>query len=74
MSYSRKVKSCISTGGDGIYAKEITGRLKVFTSWDPDKYYLGKPGDYLAVRVDDTADVYVIEGGIFAKTYEKCED
>ncbi|MBO4686305.1 MAG: DHH family phosphoesterase [Lachnospiraceae bacterium] len=67
-------KSCISTGGDGIYAKEITGRLKVFTSWDPDKYYLGKPGDYLAVRVDDPSDVYVIEGGIFAKTYEYCEE
>ena len=66
--------SCVSTGGDGIYAKKITGRVKVFTAWDPDKYYLGKPGDYLAVRVDDPSDVYVIEGGIFAKTYEYCEE
>ena len=67
-------KSCISVGGDGIYAKEITGRVKVFTMWDRDKYYLGRTGDYLAVRVDDPSDVYVIEGGIFAKTYEKCEE
>lgn len=67
-------KSCISVGGDGIYAKKIEGRVKVFTAWDPDKYYLGRTGDYLAVRVDDLSDVYVIEGGIFAKTYERCED
>ena len=67
-------KSCVSVGGDGIYAKEITGRVKVFTMWDRDKYYLGRTGDYLAVRVDDPSDVYVIEGGIFAKTYEKCEE
>ena len=63
--------SCVSIGGDGIYAKEITGRMKVFTAWDPDKYYLGRPGDYLAVRVDDLSDVYVIERGIFAKTYAR---
>lgn len=67
-------KSCISIGGEGIYAKPVSGRVKVFTAWDPDKYYLGKSGDYLAVRVDDTSDVYVIEGGIFSKTYEKCGD
>ena len=67
-------RSCISSGGDGIYAKPIEGRVKVFTAWDPDKYYLGRTGDYLAVRVDDPSDIYVIEGGIFAKTYEKCED
>ena len=63
-------KSCVSVGGDGIYAKPITGRVKVFTMWDPDKYYLGRHGDYLAVRTDDPSDIYVIEGGIFAKTYE----
>ena len=63
--------SCISIGGDGIYAREITGRVKIFTMWDRDKYYLGRPGDYLAVRVDDPTDVYVIEKNIFAKTYEK---
>lgn len=65
--------SCIATGGEGIFAKEITGRVKVFTEWDPDKYYLGRKGDYFVVRADDPSDFYVIEGGIFAKTYEKCE-
>ncbi len=64
-------KSCMSVGGDGIYAKEITGRVKIFTMWDQEKYYLGRPGDWLAVRADDPSDVYVIEKGIFEKTYEK---
>ena len=61
----------VSVGGDGIYAKEITGRVKIFTMWDQEKYYLGRPGDWLAVRADDPSDVYVIEKGIFEKTYEK---
>ncbi len=63
--------SCIAIGGAGIYAKELEHRVKVFTTWDPDKYYLGVPGDYLAVRVDDLSDIYVIAGDIFDKTYEK---
>lgn len=32
---------------------------------------LGKEGDYLAVRVDDPQDIYVIEKRIFHKTYEQ---
>ncbi|MBO4400050.1 MAG: DHH family phosphoesterase [Lachnospiraceae bacterium] len=67
-------RSCVSVGGDGIYAKEITGRVKVFTAWDPEKYYLGRQGDMLAVRADDTSDIYVIEKSIFAKTYEPYEE
>jgi len=62
-------KSCIAKGGSGIYARKLEGRVKVFTSWDPDNYYLGVPGDYLAVRADDHSDIYVIAAGIFDKTY-----
>lgn len=62
-------KSCISGGGGGIYAKELDHRVKLFTTWDPDKYYLGIPGDYMAVRTDDHKDIYIIAGEIFAKTY-----
>ncbi|MCR4755015.1 MAG: DHH family phosphoesterase [Lachnospiraceae bacterium] len=63
-------KACVATGGAGIYAKELDHRVKVFTTWDPDKYYLGVPGDYLAVRTDDYSDIYVIAGDIFYKTYD----
>ena len=64
-------KPCMSAGGAGIYARELDHRVKVFTVWDPDKYYLGVPGDYLAVRVDDPSDIYVIARDIFQKTYVK---
>lgn len=62
-------QSCVSTGGGRIYAKKVTKRTKVFTEWDPEKYYLGKPGDYLALIEDKPNDVYIIENGIFKKTY-----
>ena len=64
-------KPCVAAGGAGIYARELDHRVKVFTVWDPDKYYLGVPGDYLAVRADDPSDIYVIAREIFLKTYVK---
>lgn len=64
-------KPCLAAGGAGIYARKLDHRVKVFTVWDPDKYYLGVPGDYLAVRVDDPSDIYVIAQDIFQKTYLK---
>ena len=64
-------KICIATGGTHIHAKKLTNRVKVFTAWDEEKYMLGKPGDYLAVRCDDKHDIYVVERDIFFKTYEE---
>ncbi len=64
-------KSCIPTGNSRIYAKKLTEQVKVFTKWGA--YYLGNPGDYLAVRTDDLQDVYVINRKIFPKTYKICE-
>ncbi|MCM1187335.1 MAG: DHH family phosphoesterase [Lachnoclostridium sp.] len=66
-------QTCISNGESCIYVKKLEHRVKVFTEWDKDKYELGNPGDYLAVSMDDLQDVYVIEQGVFAKTYEKVE-
>ncbi|MCQ2519857.1 MAG: DHH family phosphoesterase [Lachnospiraceae bacterium] len=66
-------RSCISTGKGTIYAKKLDNRVKVFTSWDEEKYYLGKPGDYLAARTDDPLDVYVIADYVFQATYESVE-
>lgn len=64
-------KSCMANGGSKIYARQITKRKKVFTSWDPDHYYLGKPGDFLATRMDDLSDIYIIAEDIFYKTYKE---
>ena len=66
-------KKCMASGGLAIYARELDHRVKVFTSWDPDKYYLGKPGDFLAVREDDLKDIYIIEKNIFKKTYAEAQ-
>lgn len=62
-------KSCTANGGSTIYARELTKRTKVFTSWDTEKYYLGRPGDYLATRTDDIKDIYIIAREIFYMTY-----
>ncbi len=63
--------SCITKGGAGIYAKKLDHRIKIFTTWDPDRYFLGVEGDYKAVRADDHKDVYIIAADVFAKSYTK---
>lgn len=70
MKLADYAKVCIASGGTHIHAKELTGRVKVFTAWDEEKYMLGKEGDYLAVRCDDRHDIYIVERDIFFKTYE----
>lgn len=64
-------KVCISTGETHIYARALKGMVKVFSAWDREKYMLGKPGDFLAVRCDDLHDIYVVERDIFHKSYEE---
>lgn len=63
--------TCIPTGEVRIYARPLEKGVKVFTSWDKDKYMLGRPGDYLAVRCDDLHDVYVVEKNIFGRSYDE---
>ena len=64
-------KVCVPTGEVCIYARQLDSGVKIFTAWDPDRYMLGKPGDYLAVREYDHQDVYVIERDVFGKSYER---
>ena len=64
---------CVSTGNVQIYAKPLNKAVKIFTSWDPEKYMVGKVGDYLAVKTDDTQDVYVVDQTVFDKTYARME-
>ncbi|HBI60064.1 MAG TPA: hypothetical protein DDY31_02445 [Lachnospiraceae bacterium] len=65
------MKTCVATGTTKIYAKKLDHNVKVFTTWDEDKYYRGVTGDYLVAREDDVHDIYVVRGDIFDKTYEK---
>lgn len=67
----KKAKKCVSTGKGNIYATKLDHRVKIFTVWDRERYYLGVPGDYIAVREDDLRDVYIIAGKIFPMTYKE---
>ncbi|MBE5926328.1 MAG: hypothetical protein E7270_05130 [Lachnospiraceae bacterium] len=64
---------CYPKLGTSIYAKELENRTKVFSVIREQEYFLGRPGDYLAVRADDLCDVYIIQGEIFRQTYEPME-
>lgn len=55
----------------GIYACQLDRRTKVFPVNYNQDYYIGRPGDYLAVREDDLQDIYIIQEDIFSQTYEK---
>lgn len=52
-----------------IYALKLEVRTKVFGVQNEGDYFLGNPGDYLAVRDDDLTDMYIIRGDIFEETY-----
>ncbi len=63
--------SCVTSGGAGIFARQIDHRVKLFSYYDEDRYSLGRPGDYLAVRADDMHDVSVISRDLFDRIYER---
>jgi phosphoglycolate phosphatase len=63
-------KTCVSTGTVCIFAKKLDRVTKVFTTWDPGNYMYATPEDYLAVRVDDPDDVYIIDQDIFPRSYK----
>lgn len=62
---------CYPRRGAGIYACELLNRTKVFPANNTMEYFLGRPGDYMAVRMDDFTDIYVIQREIFLQTYEE---
>lgn len=61
---------CYPKRGTGIYGVELQRRTKVFPS-NNQEYFLGRPGDYMAVRLDDCTDIYIIQREIFLQTYEE---
>lgn len=63
-------KSCTSLSRSVIFAMPLDRSIKLFTTWDDEKYYKGEPGDYIAVRPDDEHDIYIINKDVFPKLYE----
>ncbi|MGN0649031.1 MAG: hypothetical protein ACI4KM_01225, partial [Oscillospiraceae bacterium] len=68
-------RGCVSKKtGSCIYARKLTRTLKLFTAWDKSNYMLGRVGDYLAVRADDTGDMYIIPEEQFELIYKETAD
>lgn len=70
ISLDEIAKLCYPRRGVGIYACELQRRTKIFPAEEDAEYYLGRPGDYMAVRLDDFTDIYVIQREVFLQTYE----
>ncbi len=62
-------KTAVGKGGARIWARPLTGYVKLFTAWDEEKYYAGAPGDYIAFREDDEHDIYIIRSTLFDQLY-----
>jgi phosphoglycolate phosphatase len=65
----RFARICFPKNEKIIKAKQIEKRTKVFTYWDTEKYFSGKPGDFLAANENDLQDCYIVNERIFNKTY-----
>lgn len=65
---------CYPKADCGIYVRVLEKRTKIFPIGNDNQYYYGRPGDYMAIRVDDLKDCYIIKKGVFEQTYELAED
>ncbi len=63
-------KKCYSLNEETILAKPITAPTKLFPIWDTEKYFLGRPGDFLAVHLENKQDAFIVEKHIFTIIYE----
>ena len=70
ISLDEKAKLCYPKSGSVIYAKPLEYRTKVFSNENQGEYFVGKPGDYLALRADDLEVIYIIQTEIFEETLE----
>lgn len=62
---------CYPKTSSGIYAVPLEHRTKVFNPYSNGEYFLGREGDYLAIRYDDLSDIYIIQKDIFKESYEE---
>ena len=61
---------CVSKGGNHVMAKRLRKEAKVFTKWHKTEYIKGMPGDYIAYKVTDPDDIYIIGKDFFPESYK----
>ncbi len=71
ISIDELAKLCYPKTDAKIYAKKLNNRTKIFPKDESQEYYLGRKNDYMAIRMDDHEDIYIIQEDIFYRTYEK---
>lgn len=69
ISLEEFARLCYPKEASCIYAIPLKQRTKVFTTHNKGEYFVGRSGDYLAIRQDDLTDLYIIQKEIFHKTY-----
>ncbi|MFP3042734.1 DHH family phosphoesterase [Treponema primitia] len=62
-------ENCLPREEKFVRARELRKDTKVFSSWDNEKYFLGRAGDFFVVTENDFNDCYVITKDIFRKSY-----
>ncbi len=62
-------KKCKSIGTSVVKAKQLENNqyIKLFTAWDTERYYTGKPQDWF-VQIGEN-DLYIVTKSIFEKIY-----
>lgn len=71
VSLDESARLCYPDSKPQIRAVKLENRTKVYPVDGNGEYYLGREGDYMAVRIDDYSDIYIIQNDIFEETYEK---
>lgn len=69
----RVAKACQSRKSR-VLARQLTRGMKVFTRWDAENYLKGEPGDWVAVRHEDSCDAYIIKQSLFPGLYTPCQE
>ena len=69
VSLLEHANACLSIGTDTVKALCLDERVKVFTRWDEDDYFSGKPGDWLVARA--MSDLYIVTATVFAQIYAR---
>lgn len=64
---------CYPKPGNGILARALHRRTKIYRK-DSRDYFVGNPGDYMAIRCDDMTDLYIIQKEVFLRTYEETSE
>ncbi len=63
-------KICFPSGRHIARAKELQCNARIFYD-SSDTYTLGKPGDYLVARWDETPGVFLLSNSVFKELYQK---